>query len=58
MIFDDITHKVLPESIENKDQATVYWYFLDSEELRHMEDVWACMELKDKIKELWKLEVE
>lgn len=51
MEFDKKTHILIDKTLENKDQASAYILFLESEEWRHQEDIWEIMRRVEKIKE-------
>lgn len=54
MIFDELTHKVKPESL-TKEQADVFILFLESEIKRHQEDIEETTKLVWRIKERFEL---
>jgi hypothetical protein len=54
MIIDPISHKVDPRTLTKK-QAPVFIVFLESEVLRHLDDVIETNKLIETIKERFKL---
>ena len=51
--FDSKTHITIDNTLENKDEATAYIKFLESESLRHAEDIIEIQKRITKIQTEW-----